>query len=113
MAGFVPSGSGGLTQSISVGGASELYVDNLVMVLASTEYTVTLPAGTRMFSLKLLNEDNKAAVLRIYATSGGVPYMSVNPGSVYYRNDIQLTAALNIYVQSSMAGRTLQIEYWL
>lgn len=113
MAGFTPSGSGGLSQSISVGGASELHIDNYSIVTASTEYTVTLPIGTRMFGIRILNDDGKAAMLRIYSTSGGTAYLSVNPGAAYVRSDVQLTSALSIYVQSNLGGRTLQVEYWL
>jgi len=113
MSQFSPTGgSSQLTGSVNVGGATGHAIANISMVAADTEYSFVLPATTRAFVLKLRNLDGKAAVLRIYETSGGVPYLTVNPGGLYSRTDMLLASSLSIYIQSNLAGRVAELEYW-
>jgi hypothetical protein len=105
-------GSSQFTGSVSVGGASNRGVLNVAMAAADTEYSFSLPVNTRAFALKLRNFDNKAAVLRIYEVTGGVPYLSVNPGGTYARDGLLLSSTMTIYLQCNLAGRVAEVEYW-
>ena len=113
MAQFTPTGgSAQLTGSVSVGGASNRGIFNVTLTNADTEYSFVLPTNTRAFVMKLRNIDNKAAVLRVYEVSAGVPYLSINPGGTYARDGMLLLAPMTIYIQCNMAGRVAEIEYF-
>lgn len=109
------SSTGGSSQfsgSVSVGGASNRGIFNVTMTNADTEYSFVLPTNTRAFVLKIRNTDNKAAVLRVYETSGGVPYLSINPGGTYARDGMLLLSPMTIYIQCNLSGRIAEIEYY-
>ena len=82
-------------------------VANHTLAVANTEYTISLPAGTKTFALQ--NRDE--GLIKLKTTSGG-PYFSLFPGQPYYIANIKGTASVTIYAESPKGSQTLEIIAW-
>jgi hypothetical protein len=98
---------GGLDVNV-VGGKAAATLAVVALAVAGTEYTHTLPAGARSFAARLLMGKMEIR----FAASG--PYKTVSPGSVYDIDGLSPdAAALTLYVKSTAANDTLQVETWV
>lgn len=99
------------TQNVTIAGATSPDISNTVLVLQNTEYSVALPAGTIQFQLKTRG----SGLLKISYEVGqsGSVFFSVYPGAMYQEMGIDPgTPPIILYVQSTVAGETLEIISW-
>lgn len=108
MAVFAPSGSG------SQGGSSQSTVStatiqNITLATATTEYTITIPANSKRFTLKTRNN----SILKVSYTSGqsGINYFTIGYG-VCYTEDSLDGSSLTLYLQSSKDSTIIEVLSW-
>ena len=102
------SSSGSVT--VSASGASNPLLSNMSILLANTEYSFSLPAGTKQFEFR----SRLGAKLQIAYTSGdtGSIFKTIWSGCLYSETGLLLTASLDIYVQGSKPNDVLEILSW-
>ena len=85
-------------------------ITSLALTLANTEYNMTLPAGTRQFSIKSRTD----SLIKIAYLTGQMStnYVIMYPGSTYFRERIRRSTSLTLYFTSSKASDVLEVEYW-
>lgn len=83
------------------------FIENIVMPLANTEYSFTLPDNTKRFTIKL-REDN--AELKIKYSSGG-DYFILNRGNSYDEMELD-TNNVTIYFETTYTGKNVELIYW-
>ena len=83
---------------------------NLAMPLAATEYSVTIPAGTRQFLIRTRSgiKLNLAYILG----NSGTTYIEVPRNCFYAESDVSLQAAQDLYIQTAAASQVLEILIW-
>lgn len=92
----------------------QMGVVNTTMTSADTEYTVTVPAGTRSFTLI----NNSGVAFRVAAGTGAVAtptgnYAAIPAGSSYYETNVNLgVKTMTIYVAADAAGTVMSLIYW-
>lgn len=87
-------------------------VINEPLALANTEYLVSLPIGTRKFTMHLRGD----AIMKVADTAGDIAaslYFTVFPGMSYNAEKISSSATIDLYVEVSKPSQTLEIWYWL
>jgi hypothetical protein len=84
-------------------------ITNFSMPLANTEYSHTLPAGTRRFTLK--NRTSGLIKLSYSMGQSGVEWYSIEPGTTYGEEDLRL-GTLSFYFQSPTASQIVEILSW-
>lgn len=91
--------------------ASRPVIYNETMTSANTEYSKTLPVGTKRFEIKLraLN-----ALLKLAFVSGesGTNYITIPYGASYREEDVRIGSRI-IYFQSPTAAMTAEIKVWI
>lgn len=109
MAIFTP---GGGTTTSSGGGGSTISTGSIVNETATnkdTEYSYTVPSGTKYFRIKTRND----ARLQISYTAlaSGTTYKTVWPGDEY-EPPFEIDTQVTVYYQASKDGTVLEIELW-
>jgi len=101
------SGSG----SIVFPTASNPIILNIAMPLSGTEYSLTLPIGTKRFQIRVRSG---AAPLQLSYTAGssGTLFMDMPRGCNYTEENLALTSILPVYFQSSTASITVECTIW-
>ena len=96
--------------SVNLTGVTTPTIQNVTLATAGTEYTITLPANTERFKIRVRGSSK----LQIAYTSGqtGTNYISIYPGACYEEAALDI-ASLSIYVQASKSGETLEIVSWV
>ncbi len=89
---------------------------NVNMPLANTEYSLSLPAGSKKVDLGVIGGDGSFNY-RVAYTAGRVaaptaPFIQLLGSQVYFAHGIFLPSATNIFFACSTAGRVMQIEVW-
>lgn len=104
------SSSAGSNITVTPSGGTNPLVQNVSMSTANTEYSFTLPAGTRQFELR----SRQAGKLQLSYTAGTTAtlYRTIWPGTAYSESNLLLTAALDIYVQSTKGSDILEVVSW-
>lgn len=101
-----------ISEGMTVRPAATPHVLNLNAPAANTEYSVALPANTRMFSLMLQEND---AAYRIAFEAGRVatptaPFINIPTGGSFSQDNLRTSAT--IFFASTTANRWLQIIAW-
>ena len=83
---------------------------------ADTEYSMTMPVGTKQFSLQVRDGD-AADGFRVAFDTGKVaspvePYMGLNAGEQYYEENINLQSATIIYFAHSVGSVVVELLTW-
>lgn len=91
--------------------AGDPQISNISMPLAATEYSVTIPAGTRQYVIKL-RSGSKFNLAYILGNSG-TTYIEIPRNCFYAESDINLLAAKTLYLQAPVAGQTLEVLTWI
>lgn len=110
MAIFTPGGgtttsSGGTSTTISTPTLA-----NETATLANTEYSYSLPVGTKFFKLKSRTvSDIKLAYT---ATESGTNYTSICYGFEYESPPFEIDTSITIYFQATVANTVIEIESW-
>lgn len=112
MSAFTPAGSGGIPLSTRVSGVTSPTIVNVLLLLASTEYSYILPAGTRRCLLKLRS---RGVGLQLAYTLGdsALIYITIPPGCSWSEDDLDLDAMVTLYFQTPSASQTLEIVSWV
>ena len=82
-------------------------VSNTILVLANTEYTFVLPAGSKSYALQ-----NRGDGLVKYRTASGGDHWTLFPGQPYYISNIKGSATVTIYLESPKASQTIEVLSW-
>jgi hypothetical protein len=90
--------------------AGDPSIQNISALLANTEYTVTIPAGTRQYIIKI-RSGSKFNIAYILGNSG-TAYFEVPKNCFYGESDIKLTAAKDLYFQTPLPGQILEVLLW-
>ena len=82
-------------------------IQNLTLILGSTEYPITLPADTRKLQI---SARNGAGILQLAFNSGesGTKYISIPAGATFWVDEMYLENQ-TIYVQSPTAGVVVEV----
>jgi hypothetical protein len=85
-------------------------ISNTLFALADTEQSIALPSGIRKFFLNARGSSQ----LRLAYTLGGtsVAYKLIRAG-VLYESPALNGENLTLYIKSSQAGETVEIESWV
>lgn len=85
-------------------------LSNLNMATANTEYTFSLPAGTKQFEIR----SRSLGRVRLAFVEGesGTTFKTIWPGNSYFEGGLLLSDVLNVYVQSSKFNDVLEILFW-
>lgn len=112
MANFTPSGSGGIPVSANIPGVVSPSIVNIDMPLASTEYSYTLPGDTRKYIIKLRDPLSE---LRVAYSIGGssTVYFTIPRGNFWSEDELDTSAVVTLYFQSTSAAQTLEIISWV
>jgi hypothetical protein len=110
--GALPAGGNniGKVDINSMPGASIPNIQNVTLTLANTEYPITIPDGTKKFSVTLQDYDG-AAIVSVYFTTGAASVIKIIGNMQYYIDGLN-TSSLTLYLKSSVAGKIAQIESW-
>lgn len=76
-------------------------------VLAGTEYTVTLPAGTRRFSIR----HRGSAKLEIRLDPGDPEFFTSMPGNVFQEKELSPSSTYTFYITPNKDG-VLEVLSW-
>jgi hypothetical protein len=96
--------SGGLTP------VSTPVIYNVLLTLAATEYSLSIPSGTKRLTVRNRN----GHVTRLAYTAGGTTsaWLTIDPGADYSEVDLVVTS-LTVYLQApSAAGTTVEVTVW-
>ncbi len=98
------------TTNVNLTGVTTPSIQNISLALAATEYTVTLPANTERFRIQVRGTSR----LQIAYVSGqsGTNFISLYAGAYYEEAGLDVVS-LNLYVQSSQGGETLEVLSWV
>lgn len=111
MSTFTPSGSAGLSPTITIPGSTAPTVSLVLMVLAATEYSIPIPIGTRQFQVKLRDPLSLLQCAYVPGDSG-TTFLTVPRGCFYAESELLTTSSLILYFQSPSAGQTLEVLLW-
>lgn len=107
---FAPSGPAPLS-TVSIQGAQSPTITNTTLILAATEYTITVPALAKGFLLK--TRAGASLQLAYLAGNSATTYITVPRYCWYGETEISVgVGGLNIYVQSPTAGEVVELLYW-
>lgn len=111
MSTFTPSGSAGLTQSVSLEGATNPQIVRVAMTSSGTEYSYTLPVDCKQFQLKL---ENGSVPLQVAYVSGesSTNYYTVPRYCFYAESSLNLTNTVTLYFQASLPSQTAELVIW-
>lgn len=86
------------------------FVMNMAITAANTEYTLTLPVGTKYFRMQ--NRDQ--GYVNIADTPGlsGSLYFQLHQGDAHEVSNISGIDSIVMYLQSNKPLQTLEIIYW-
>lgn len=81
---------------------------------ADTEYELTIPKGTKQFSI---STNHASAIIRVSTVTGQVAtptglYYAIPNGKEYHVADLELTADVVFYVASDVATAIAIAHYW-
>lgn len=89
--------STGLTQNISA-------------AVAGTEYTFTIPVGTKRFEWS--SRKNSTVKWTFQSGQSGIIFSTLEPGNIKQENNLKLTTPIVIYFQCSKSGDTIELSSW-
>jgi hypothetical protein len=86
-------------------------IQTVTLTLANTEYSITLPAGTKRFSMQpRTNVDVRFAFVTGKVAAPTEPYATMKSGAPYTEFDI--LSGARIYFASSTAGTVVEVVSW-
>lgn len=85
-------------------------IEHVDVVNSNTEYSFTLPVGTRKFQISSLNRGT--VKLAYVATESSTNYVKIIPGSTLGETRVNQAASLTLYFQSNKAADTVVIYSW-
>lgn len=84
---------------------------NSLATLANTEYSISLPDGTKKFTMK--SRDYNTDIQFSYtATESGTTFITIPRCNEYENNNLLLDGTINIYYQVTKPNVTIEVEYW-
>lgn len=84
------------------------FIVNYALTLANTEYTVTLPIGTRQFCMQARGQ----TTLKIRVVSASADYYTLLPFNPYSMDSVTGSSTIVLYVESTKANQVLEVAYW-
>jgi hypothetical protein len=87
--------------------ATSFAVQNIAYVTAGVPQAVTIPDGTKKFSIRVEEPNTQ---MKISNTSGG-PTFTIPYGAPYDVNDVK-TSSVTVYVTLSKSSRTIELITW-
>lgn len=107
MSAFSPSGASSNT-TIEVGLKSNPAIFNLELTTSGTEYTQTLPSGTKSFLVRI----RQSAKSELRYSSMSTEYLTLPAGTTYTEERIAGSSTLTLYLSSSKDGSIAEIVAW-
>lgn len=99
--------------TVDVPRASEPSIQNVVMPLADTEYSIELPENTFKFLLKVRDAQGKLKLSWV-AGESSTNYITLGLGVIYSEDSLKLKdGSRTLYVQSTKPGLTIEVLSWV
>ena len=97
--------------TVDAGGVGTPLIRRVVLTLATTEYSYTLPVGTKQFNV--LNEGADIVTLSYETGGSGDPTRNteIDPNNSYEETGLNITQ-LTIYLQSASPAQTVKVISW-
>lgn len=89
---------------------SSCNIQNISLTDADTEYSISIPNGTKKFNISLQDFDSTCALSIAYLSSATNVIKA--PGDIGYYIDGLNSNNMTVYVKASIAGKVLQLEAW-
>ena len=86
-------------------------IANVAMAVSGSEYSFALPLGTKKITIRS-RAKGRLQIAWVAATTG-TTYLTVQPGTSYTIDNIDVNAALTLYMQSTKNTDTLEVLYWI
>jgi hypothetical protein len=87
-------------------------VINAPAALVGTEYSFTLPSGTKRYQMQVRGGGIVTTQYAFTATQSGTNFFTLPPGNVHFEEGLILSSALTVYFQMDKPGKVLEIMYW-
>jgi len=97
--------------NVNVAPVTTPFVQNFNVILANTEYSVTLPANTKRFIIKSRSGNPKIQLSYLPGTTS-TAYITIRPGVVYAESSVLLTVPTNLYFRSSKPSEVIEVVSW-
>jgi len=107
------SQGGGGGRVVEERGAASPGIKNKTMTLADTEYSLTIPAGTKDFTVQCRTaHDIRFSYEKGKVATPVAPYGTIKAGTNYYVQRVNLRSDLILYIACSDAGKVAELIYW-
>lgn len=110
MSKFAPSGQA-VPSVINISAAENPFILNISMLTANTEYSATLPVGTKKFYIRLRNKLVNLQLSYILGDSG-ITYVTIPQGVTHGESGLGLTVPVGLYFQTNQPSQTAEVVYW-
>lgn len=109
MAQFAPTGPAA-PSVVSTRSKTTPTIQNVTLVAAATEYSITIPTASVAFSIRTRG----CSKCQFAFTSGdsGTNYITLWPGETYNEEGLTSNASITIYIQTPKAGEILEVWSW-
>ena len=87
-----------------------LTMTQVTMTDANTEYSYTLPAGSKGFMMQ--NRQNGKIQVASVNGESNTNFWTLFTGQPVWKDNLNSTNTFNFYFQSPQAGQILEIAYW-
>ncbi|MEE9117850.1 MAG: hypothetical protein V3U02_04545 [Calditrichia bacterium] len=96
------------------GGGSTPTTANVAMPSADTEYSYTLPVGTKQYEIQLRDANSMKLLVGDVDDAGdsGTTFITVPSDSMHYEQGIDTHAGVILYFQSPAASQIAEIVTW-
>lgn len=98
-----------ISGSISIGSSNSQQIQNINSpATADTEFTITLPANTRKYEIKVRNHSAKG---RIAFSSGATAnnYWTLTRGSIFESGNVEFTSTTDIYMSVNKPNQIIEV----
>jgi hypothetical protein len=98
--------------AVDIAYPTDIVVDHVPSpVTADTEFSIIIPANTKRFTLRTL-EDQSSIKIAFSSGLSGTMYSKISPGETWPSGDLDLTGPLTIYAQTPKANMTVVVVRW-
>ncbi len=96
---------------VTINGVKLPIIFNIPVANENEEVSISIPQAAKRFLIKV--RDGGSRMQLGYTMNGsGTNYITVERGSFYSEDNLELTSSLNLYIQLTKPNQTIEIIYW-
>lgn len=103
--------SSGGQQNVNIQGSANPLIANIDIPTAGTEYSYTLPLGTKQFLIRSRN--GSKIQLSYNAGESSTLYITVPKWCFYSESELLLTTSTDIFFQSNQNSEIVELLFWI